>query len=103
MTTGTSVPLSTPSSVASLTATGRSSRIGRPQWPHFGRSVMRARSTRLRVAQNGQATVACLSTWVTDTAHLLADNLHLDDGLRLDLDEHLGSHQPAHGHERGRG
>src|SRR5919108_24415 len=70
MTTGTSVPVSTPSRVASVTAMGRSSRIGRPQLPHLGRSVMRVRSTRLRVAQKGQATVARLPTSVTDTAHL---------------------------------
>src|SRR2546426_6433155 len=70
MTTGTSVPLRTASSVASVTAMGRSSRIGRPQLPHLGRSVMRVRSTRLSVPQNGQTTVARLLTSVTDTAHL---------------------------------
>src|SRR5256884_988042 len=70
MTTGASVPLRTASSVASVTAMGRSSRIGRPQLPHLGRSVMRVRSTRLSVPQNGQTTVARLPTSVTDTAHL---------------------------------
>src|SRR5437667_3509240 len=69
MTTGTSVPPRTPSIVASLAATGRSNRIGRPQLPHFGRSARRARSTRLSVAQNGHATVALLPTLVLDTGH----------------------------------
>src|SRR2546430_15579624 len=67
MTTGTSVPPRTPSIVASVAATGRSNRIGRPQLPHFGRSARRARATRLSVAQNGHATVAPLPTLVPDT------------------------------------
>src|SRR6266853_816416 len=70
MTTGTSVPLRTASSVASVTAMGRSSKIRRPQLPHLGRSAIRVRSTRLSVLQNGQTTVARLLTSVTDTAHL---------------------------------
>src|SRR2546426_9483294 len=69
MTTGTSVPPRTPSTVASVAATGRSKRIGRPQLPHFGRSARRARATRFSVAQNGHATVALLPTFVTDTGH----------------------------------
>src|SRR5438094_7623887 len=57
--------------VPSVAAAGaRSSRIGRPQLPHLGRSVMRVRSTRLSVPHNGQTTVARLLTSVTDTAHL---------------------------------
>src|SRR6266849_315357 len=77
MTTGTSVPLRTASSVASVTAMGRSSKIGRPQLQHLGRSVIRVRSTRLSVLQNGQATVARLLTSVTDKAHLHLESICL--------------------------
>src|SRR6266581_4777164 len=68
MSTGTSVPPSTPSTVASVTATGRSTRIGRPQLPHLGRSASRPRSRRFSVPQNGHATVARFLTSVTDTS-----------------------------------
>src|SRR6266436_5550466 len=43
---------------ASATASGRSSRIGLPQFPHLGCCSRRVRSTRFSVWQNGQATVA---------------------------------------------
>src|SRR3989441_6235206 len=96
-TTGTSVPLRTASRVASVTAMGRSSRIGRLQLPHFGRSAMRVRSTRLSVPQNGQATVARLLTSVTDTAHLRMGNLlvALHDRFRFDFrsEEHTSELQ----------
>src|SRR3989441_12887774 len=104
MTTGASVPLRTASSVASVTAMGRSSRIGRPQLPHLGRSAIRVRSTRLSVPQNGQATVARLLTSVTDTVYLRWNLLvALHDRFRLDLHQHLRGYDPAHRHQRAGG
>src|SRR3989441_572915 len=104
MTTGASVPLRTASGCGSVTAMGRSSRIGRPQLPHLGGWAIRVRSTGLSVPQNGQATVARLLTSVTDTVSLRWNLLvALHDRFRLDLHQHLGGYEPAHRHERAGG
>src|SRR5690606_35239754 len=52
-----SEPLTTRSRSLSLTFTGRSSRMGFPHSPHFGRSLVRAASMRFSLLQKGQATV----------------------------------------------
>src|SRR6266498_4734740 len=110
MTTGTSVPAITRSTAASVTAIGRSSRMGRLHSAHLGRSTRRARSTRLSVAQNGHATVAW--GWTAAAEPLVRSvvmagdvskgmlarrgGLHhrplssVDDRVGFDLHEHLG-------------
>ncbi len=57
---------------ASVTARGRSSRIGRPHWPHLGPSESRARSTRLAVPQNTHFTttgrLVCVAFAIVSTS-----------------------------------